>query len=49
MPKTVAELMTEYEDSVGHNSNFLLELSPDREYFCLRAVLVARTRACHRW
>lgn len=28
-PKTVTELVTEYEDSVGHNSNFLLELSPD--------------------
>ena len=29
VPKSVAELMAEYEDSVGHNSNFLLELSPD--------------------
>jgi alpha-L-fucosidase len=28
-PKTVAELMAEYEDSVGHNANYLLELSPD--------------------
>ena len=27
--KTTAELMAEYEDSVGHNSNFMLELSPD--------------------
>eukprot|EP01052_Picozoa_sp_SAG31_P006338 SAG31_NODE_290_length_18324_cov_33.408889_7_plen_850_part_00 len=27
--KPVGELMKEYEDSVGHNSNYLLELSPD--------------------
>eukprot|EP01052_Picozoa_sp_SAG31_P034243 SAG31_NODE_3974_length_3703_cov_1.670089_1_plen_294_part_00 len=27
--KPMSELMREYEDSVGHNSNFLLELSPD--------------------
>ena len=25
----MAELLAEYEDSVGHNSNYLLELSPD--------------------
>jgi alpha-L-fucosidase len=29
VPKTVTELMSEWEDSVGHNSNYLLELSPD--------------------
>lgn len=28
--KPVSELVNEYEDSVGHNSNFMLELSPDR-------------------
>eukprot|EP01048_Picozoa_sp_COSAG05_P014110 COSAG05_NODE_1568_length_4532_cov_6.020753_3_plen_853_part_00 len=27
--KPMAELMKEYEDAVGHNSNYLLELSPD--------------------
>ncbi|GMH90962.1 hypothetical protein TrST_g6857 [Triparma strigata] len=30
-PKNLTELMSEYEDSVGHNSNFMLELSPDRD------------------
>ena len=25
----MGELVAEYEDSVGHNSNYLLELSPD--------------------
>lgn len=30
-PKKSTELMSEYEDSVGHNSNFMLELSPDRD------------------
>ena len=29
--KTVDELVSEYEDSVGHNSNYMLELSPDRK------------------
>ena len=29
--KSVAELVAEYEDSVGHNCNYMLELSPDRE------------------
>ena len=28
--KPVDELVNEYEDSVGHNSNYMLELSPDR-------------------
>jgi hypothetical protein len=28
MPKAAAELVVEYEDAVGHNSNYLLELSP---------------------
>jgi hypothetical protein len=28
--KDVGELVDEYEDSVGHNSNYMLELSPDR-------------------
>jgi alpha-L-fucosidase len=28
-PKPVAELVAEYEDSFGHNSNYMLELSPD--------------------
>ncbi|GMH99880.1 hypothetical protein TrLO_g763 [Triparma laevis f. longispina] len=30
-PKNLTELIREYEDSVGHNSNFMLELSPDRD------------------
>lgn len=29
VPKQLDELMDEYEDSVGHNSNYLLELSPN--------------------
>eukprot|EP00037_Helgoeca_nana_P006248 m.57740 g.57740 ORF g.57740 m.57740 type:complete len:374 (-) comp17132_c1_seq1:734-1855(-) len=29
-PKAVSELLNEYEDSVGHNANLMLELSPDR-------------------
>ena len=29
--KSIAELVAEYEDSVGHNCNFMLELSPDRD------------------
>eukprot|EP00666_Eupelagonemidae_sp_cell4sb_P015124 gene15124-1861_t len=28
--KSAAELVNEYEDSVGHNANMMLELSPDR-------------------
>lgn len=27
--KSVGELLSEYEDSVGHNANYMLELSPD--------------------
>ena len=30
-PKSVSELLNEYEDSVGHNSNMMLEISPDRD------------------
>ena len=28
--QTLDELLNEYEDSVGHNSNYMLELSPNR-------------------